>query len=215
MGVAEGLATALVSRLPSVIEVEVRETHQTELALPEEIELTHRMVEKRKLEFLAGRSAARVLLRRLGLPDAPILVAPDRAPIWPEGVLGSISHTHGWCVVLAARSTGLTGLGVDVEGEGRVRAEVERLIVTPEEKADYAPGGGDWRTPIFGIKEAVYKAINPGTGLRPGFKDVRVRLGDDERFEAEVRVEGGADLVVPGVWFRQEGLVLSVAYLTP
>src|SRR5438876_615194 len=58
----------------------------------------------RRREFTAGRVCARDALQQLGGPRCAILRDPSRAPIWPEGFVGSISHAAGYCVAAAART---------------------------------------------------------------------------------------------------------------
>ena len=72
-------------------------------------------VNKRQTEFLAGRICAYEALRTTtGVPSI-VAVGEDRAPCWPSGVVGSITHGAGWAAVVAARSEQWRGLGLDVE----------------------------------------------------------------------------------------------------
>ena len=83
--------------------------------LPEETAPTGRMIEKRHREFAAGRRAARAAMTGLGLPAVAIPMGPDRAPVWPEGVTGSISHTDTHCLAAVARTGEVRALGLDLE----------------------------------------------------------------------------------------------------
>jgi enterobactin synthetase component D len=74
-----------------------------------------RAVPKRKAEFLAGRLGARRALAELGLEAPPLPVGPDRSAVWPAGCVGSITHTHGFVSVAAARADRVRSLGVDSE----------------------------------------------------------------------------------------------------
>src|SRR5690606_10927778 len=57
---------------------------------------------KRQCEYLAGRLCARHALHRLtGQADVPA-VGEDRAPHWPAGVVGSITHSQGQAAALGA-----------------------------------------------------------------------------------------------------------------
>ena len=49
----------------------------------------------RKLEFNMGRAYARSALSKLGVHDADLPMGGDRAPVWPEGLTGSITHAAG------------------------------------------------------------------------------------------------------------------------
>src|SRR5690242_7832438 len=67
----------------------------------EESVLVKNAVEKRIAEFCAGRHCAREALRALGRTPGAIL-AEGRAPIWPDGVVGAITHCTGYCGAVVA-----------------------------------------------------------------------------------------------------------------
>src|SRR5215469_16812348 len=69
---------------------------------PAEAAIVARAVEKRRAEFATGRACAHAALDAWGAPDAPLLPGPDRAPLWPDGFVGSISHARGACAAVAA-----------------------------------------------------------------------------------------------------------------
>ena len=69
---------------------------------PEEIAAVSNAVPKRVSEFTAGRVAARLALKQLGAPAMSVPMAPDRSPIWPPGLTGSITHTHSACLAAVA-----------------------------------------------------------------------------------------------------------------
>jgi 4'-phosphopantetheinyl transferase EntD len=120
------------------------------------------MVPKRLAEFAAGRRAARAAIVQAGMVPAAIPHGPDRAPIWPEGVTGSISHCADLCIALAGRSMNWAGLGVDIEPEHDLEAALWPEILRPEERVwldSLAPSDrGVMALAIFVAKEAVYKA---------------------------------------------------------
>jgi 4'-phosphopantetheinyl transferase EntD len=58
---------------------------------PEEAVHVERAVEKRRRDFALGRACARRALAVLDdRPPTAILVGEERAPVWPEGIVGSI-----------------------------------------------------------------------------------------------------------------------------
>ena len=71
-------------------------------------------VNKRQREFAAGRAAAHTAMANLGVPPQAILNGDDRAPIWPEGLTGSITHTRGCAIAIVARNSDVRALGIDV-----------------------------------------------------------------------------------------------------
>ncbi|MBN1173619.1 MAG: 4'-phosphopantetheinyl transferase, partial [Micromonosporaceae bacterium] len=64
--------------------------------LPEEAPLVARAVPRRRAEFTTGRHCARLALASLGVEPAAILAGPDRAPRWPAGIVGTITHCDGY-----------------------------------------------------------------------------------------------------------------------
>src|ERR1700731_682487 len=70
---------------------------------------------RRQLEFLCGRICAERALRDLGVLNSNVRRAIDRAPVWPPGVVGSISHTHEFAAAAIGLSTKFQSLGVDSE----------------------------------------------------------------------------------------------------
>ena len=143
-------------------------------------------VETRAREFAAGRACARAALSRLGLPPEPIPAGPDRAPIWPPGFAGSISHTQGYCVAVAGHvqkeqgKSGFLALGVDVEQAGQVHPELWPQVMREEEIAWLCTLSEAERAVsaalIFSAKEAFYKAQYALTQAWVDFDDAAVEL---------------------------------------
>ena len=136
-----------------------------------------RTVPKRRREFERGRAAARMALNELGHGEPAILVGPHREPLWPDGVVGSITHAGGYALAAVANREGCGGVGLDPE-ERRVfpelRAEVahggevawmQRLAESERERTAFE---------LFSAKEAIYKAFFPRVGHFFGFEAVEL-----------------------------------------
>jgi enterobactin synthetase component D len=168
------------------------------ISVPRELD---RAVHARRTEFLAGRACARSALRRLAdrRADDAIAIGPDRAPVWPPGIVGAITHAHGFAAAAVAREVDVLGVGLDAEQEipphmmgpmlGRVatRAEVVDLC----ERAGVSEGLA--LTVIFSAKESIFKCLSPRVGRYFDFPDVTiVQVSMDEgTFAAELRVDLG------------------------
>ncbi|MBL3559636.1 4'-phosphopantetheinyl transferase family protein [Rhodovulum sulfidophilum] len=132
-----------------------------ELGLDRPEQLT-RAVPKRCCEYLAGRLLARAALAALGHPGGPVLPGPGRAPVWPAGAAGSISHSGDLCACLALRMAGKpVHPGVDVEtvADARNLDAIFKLCCTPVDRALIAadPDRTALRaTLLFSAKEALY-----------------------------------------------------------
>lgn len=153
------------------------------LVMPEEAALVARAIGKRQREFATGRALARAGLARLGAPEVAILHAPDRAPVWPAGVAGSISHCDTRAVVALTRREAGT-VGVDVEHRRELKrelwtsvfsqTEIERL----ERRWD-AAHRGRMALVLFSAKEALYKAQYPWTTTFMGFHELEVDVEEE------------------------------------
>jgi 4'-phosphopantetheinyl transferase EntD len=147
---------------------------------PEEARYLQRAVRKRAEEFAAGRLCARLLLREFGIQNFAIEVGAYRQPLWPESLVGSITHTTGFCAAVAAPKNCLRSVGIDTEIAGSVKAELWRGICTPSETAWLRTLPESQQvaaaTLMFSAKEAFYKSQFPLTQERLGFHDVSVEL---------------------------------------
>ncbi|MGX0878821.1 4'-phosphopantetheinyl transferase EntD [Roseovarius sp. MBR-154] len=151
--------------------------------MPEEAEAMSRAIPARQMEFAAGRRAARAAMAALGLPPAPIPQGVDRAPLWPDGLTGTISHGAGACVALVARRSDIAGLGLDLEPATPLPEALTDTVCTPQERARHiSPLAARL---IFCAKEATYKAQYTQSGCLLEFHDLAVTLAPDAtRFTA-------------------------------
>ena len=150
-------------------------------ALPPGLE---RAVAKRQIESVAGRLAAREALRRLGRGgDDWLGRGEDRAPIWPAGFLGAISHSGGLAWSVAARAADRRGLGVDVEGlvSPSAAEAVSKMVLVEGEHQRLAAAGLDDRaglTLAFAAKECLFKCLYPTVRKMFGFEAAELQWID-------------------------------------
>ncbi len=194
-------------------EVETRHHPWDELALPEERALVTNAVDKRVQEFLTGRSCARAALRRLGVSDVPLGRADNRAPMWPEGVVGSITHTDGFFGAAVALESNLASLGIDVEVADRVDPKLDAHLFSPTEVTRFDGKVEDWRTITFSAKESIYKALNPLLHIWIDFLHAEFLVIEDGRFVARMTPTGIEPFDVTGNWHRTGGLVHTALLL--
>ncbi len=190
--------------------------------VPAEAALAATYAPRRQREFAAGRACARRLLAGLGVPAVAIGRDAHRAPCWPDGIVGSISHGAGLCVVAVARRGAIVGLGVDVEAEAPLSAGIQRRVCTPAERRRLAvlgePEAGRRAKLLFSIKEAIYKCIHPLVQTPIGFQQADIQI-DVERGLFTVEPVGASPEVsarlaaVEGAFAWREGRVLSGATL--
>lgn len=166
---------------------------------------------KRRREFSAGRHLAALACQDLG-QEWPAL-PPDRrgAPQWPAGVVGSITHCDSWAAAAVAESGVAMAIGIDVEPNSPLPAGVDRLVFTPAERRSltvgYRRAVPDDRV-LFSVKEAIYKAWHPLTGLWLDFTDVLVDLRQDGTWAAEGG-RGDRAFMWDGGWSVRSGLIAA------
>lgn len=145
---------------------------------PIEAEAVVRAVEPRRLEMAAGRDAAREALARLGIPGAALPVGRGGAPEWPEGVVGSITHTRTLCIAAVARQGTLGAIGLDAEPDEPLDEALFEIIGTEPELAELARLGraeaGARARATFCAKEAAYKCQYSLTAELLDFGDLRI-----------------------------------------
>ena len=160
---------------------------------PEEVELARPMGPARRREFAAGRGCARRAIAELGVSGGPVLRGLRRAPSFPPGVVGSITHTSGFCAAAVARADAFAGVGLDAERDEALSERAAARICAPGELAALRalPGRTErWAAVVFSAKETLYKAYFPLTGFFIGFRDAVIALfpenDDAGRFEARL-----------------------------
>lgn len=128
----------------------------------------------REKEHSLGRYCAQQATNAIGIHCSKISSDSQGLPIWPEGVVGSISHSKGLCLSAVAKSEDFQTIGIDIEQFNRMKERSIERIVHPEEKAEI---GNDLTkaTLLFSIKEAFYKAQFPIYKSHLNFKDLAFR----------------------------------------
>ncbi|MEY1662841.1 4'-phosphopantetheinyl transferase family protein [Isoalcanivorax beigongshangi] len=127
---------------------------------------------KRRVEYLAGRYAARAALASAGLPAQVPGSGSGGEPLWPAGVCGSISHGAGQAVARVTRAP-VRGLGVDREAwlTPLRAARVVSAVAQPAERAlrPRALSEAEFVTRLFSAKETLFKALYPSVRRYLGF----------------------------------------------
>jgi 4'-phosphopantetheinyl transferase EntD len=96
----------------------------------------------------------------------------DGVPIWPEGVVGSISHCKEYSCACVAKVEDFLAVGVDIERQGRVKEEMRRVILVEGERQRFT---ASWQVDcIFSAKESFYKLLYPKGKTFFGFQDAEV-----------------------------------------
>ncbi len=196
-----------------------------DISLPPELATA---VIKRRVEYLAGRHCARAALRAHApaLAEAPIARGPDRAPAWPAGVVGSITHTAGYAAAAVAHTHALRGLGLDLERWVRptAPANLGAHLARPGELAQLVAESG-WSevealTLLFSAKESLYKCLYPEVRRYFGFHDATIATLDTAACQFVARLDETLTPALPagttlvGRFVRFEDAVATALVLT-
>jgi len=178
-----------------VVAVETFEDVPGQPSFPGEESLIANAVETRRREFITARHCAREALGQLGYAPAPIGAGPKREPLWPAGVVGSITHTIGFRAAAVASKSVLASIGIDTERNDGLPDGVEETITVQGEREMLAAlsrafPATQWGRLLFSAKESVYKAWYPLTGRRLGFEDARLVIDPAGTFAAQLLVDG-------------------------
>jgi 4'-phosphopantetheinyl transferase EntD len=162
----------------------------------EEEALLARAVEKRRREFTTGRHCARAALGKLGVGPVAILRGEKGEPLWPAGIVGSLTHCAGYRAAAVARAEDVVTVGIDAEPHEPLPDGILDQIAGAAEVAHLAElgGGCDWDRLLFCAKEATYKAWFPLARRWLGFHDAEVTIDPDARtFRSRMLVPGPVD----------------------
>jgi len=195
--------------------------------LAEEQPLIAKSVAKRRNEFVTVRHCARIALGQLGVPPVAILKGEKGEPLWPEGVVGSLTHCTGYRGAVVGRAGAVRSVGIDAEPHDVLPDGVLDAIALEEERHEIAtlPGGLHWDRILFCAKEATYKAWFPLTKRWLGFEDAHIVFDVDPSgsgaagaFVSKILIDGAALSGPPltglrGRWSVDRGLVLTAILL--
>ena len=175
----------------------------------------------RRAEFVFGRLAARHALAQLSpaLVNALVPIGGDREPLWPVGILGSITHVSGLAGAAVVPASSWRHIGIDLEQTARGDAQQALrtlaldstelgLLQRPCDVADQSDL--DTRvTHVFSAKEFLYKAAFPTVRRFFGFSAARLCAyeffspghGPEIRLALEMTEEVGGEFVMDSRWW--------------
>lgn len=167
----------------------------TFVLMPEEAVAMRGAVLSRHNEFAAGRHCARVAMAQLGRHGLAVPMGGDRAPIWPNGLVGSISHCGSSCAAAVARAAdGFAAIGIDIEAARPLDIDLAEEICTGGEREWLAAmpeaERGLLLAAIFSAKEATYKCQYALTGKLIDFQALSIEFDlEDSRFQARFEID--------------------------
>lgn len=178
-----------------VVVAEAFEDVPGETCFPGEESLVANAVEARRREFITARRCAREALARLGYAPVAIHAGGKREPLWPAGLVGSITHTSGFRAAAVASRSVLASIGIDTEQNDALPDGIEEAVTVAGEgemlaALSRAYPATHWSRLLFCAKESVYKAWYPLTGRQLGFEEARLTIDPVGTFAAKLLVDG-------------------------
>jgi 4'-phosphopantetheinyl transferase EntD len=144
---------------------------------PAEAALVATAMPKRQAEFATGRALAHRALARFGIASEAIVAGDRRAPVWPAGIRGSITHCNTRALVATCRAED-GSVGIDVEHRDALKRDLWESVFLSEERADLdridEAERGRMALVLFSAKESLYKAQFPISRTYMGFRALRV-----------------------------------------
>ncbi|WP_103510900.1 4'-phosphopantetheinyl transferase [Streptomyces sp. SM13] len=210
---------------------------------PEEEALMAKSVAKRRNDFATARACARRAMAGLGLPPVAVLHGHRGRPLWPGGIVGSLTHCDGYRAAALARAQDVLSLGIDAEPHAPLPSGVRELVTLPAERERIgppAPEGSDeddageihWDRVLFSAKESVFKTWYPVTGLELDFTEADLTFrrtdgpGSGNGPQGGVAAEGSFDArllltdpalptTLHGLWRIEDGIVATAVLVRP
>ena len=154
----------------------------------------------RDAERAEGRRHAAAAMRVLGVPSQPVDRGPAGQPLWPAGLVGSITHGAGTCAaVVGRRCAALGGLGIDAAPNRPLTPRVARRVLpgscwpAPGRSADWTADRVHWDAVVLSTKEAVFKAWFPITGRSLRFSQARLDVRADGTIRVDLDTDGARE----------------------
>jgi 4'-phosphopantetheinyl transferase EntD len=145
-----------------------------------------RSVKKRQAEFFFGRLAAQRALHAIGVPPQDVPIGHQREPVWPPGLIGSVSHCAGLAAAVVLHRQWRCGVGIDMESvvDDPLRDTLRATVLDSAEWGRLETLATDSMplnvlvTIAFSAKESLYKAAFGAVGRFFGFEAARIQAVD-------------------------------------
>jgi 4'-phosphopantetheinyl transferase EntD len=109
----------------------------------------------------------------MGHPVSEVPRSTQRYPVWPPGIVGSISHDLEFVAAAIGLSSQVTGIGIDIEPGERLSPDIGAIVASADESLAFCDMAF-YAKAVFSIKEDVFKAAYPNDGIFLEFRDVAV-----------------------------------------
>lgn len=178
---------------------------------PLERTLVSQAVDVRKAEFGDARWCAHQALSELGA-TGPVLRGERGMPLFPDGFVGSITHTQGFRAAVAAPYSSVRSIGIDAEPADAlpdgVFDAIARASEVPQMSKLVAAGVTCPDRLLFCAKEATYKAWFPMTQRWLDFDQAEISLRADGTLISYILARPTPVPFIEGRWVIRDGYVI-------
>lgn len=152
---------------------------------------------KRQAEFFFGRLAARQALSAItaDLAAANIGVGVSREPLWPDGIIGSITHDRRFAAAAVEMHGRHRGIGIDIERVvcSKTSNAMCDIVIDSQELRVMSAQAESWPTTTlltlaFSAKESFFKGTYRAVGQFVDFNAARVVAMYPERGRLRMRL---------------------------
>jgi enterobactin synthetase component D len=168
---------------------------------------------KRKNEFYSGRWCAIQCLIQKNETNLVILIGEDRAPIWPMGIIGSISHSDRLAAALLDKNTDCLAVGLDIQPVSSLTLaqDLKNIILHPLEIKRFAHQfNAIIFDLIFSAKETLFKALYPSCSVFFDHQDAEVFKIDSTQNILQIRLLRS----LGSYWYKNQVFEVSFDYIS-
>jgi 4'-phosphopantetheinyl transferase EntD len=139
---------------------------------------------QRQREFIWGRKLLRQLATQLSIPVEEIKVDNNKAPVLPTALSASISYCGQYVIAVAAHTSEIVALGVDIERATPLMLRLRKSLFTryEQQKCLEQQIAVDPFKLLFSAKESLYKCYYNLTKKKLSFRDVSISFENDQTF---------------------------------
>jgi 4'-phosphopantetheinyl transferase EntD len=176
----------------------------------------HKLSKKRRLEFFSGRWCAAQCLQERNSPSLNVKVSSDRAPIWPNAYIGSISHSNLTAVSLVGSILDYSAIGIDLQqkSEYSVAEDLKAIIFHSNELEKFWDNKRHTFSTenfdiIFSAKETLFKALYPK--YRHFFDHHCAEVIYINKIKGELKIQLTAGL--GNIWKQGQSFMINYQYI--
>lgn len=160
-----------------------------------------RAVRARRMSYIGGRICAEDAMSELTGGVSACVAEDQGVPLWPDGVMGSITHTRSgaWAAVAQWQPNQFLGIDTEEIADSEAMRSILATCCTPYERARWFVDASDpalalLATTVFSAKESIYKAIHPHVRRFVDFCEVELVHMSECSHELRFRPAPASDL---------------------